>query len=215
MGWRAAGWAAAALLVAGYAVLAHYAASAPNPGLFEACVFIVPLMAFALVAAWRSPHRVAWLALWLAASAALFLVRDRLAASTQWVLLLQNLGFNAMLCLVFGRTLVPGSKPLVSRFAEMVHGPLSPLLTRYTRGVTWAWVTYFALSLVVSMALFVFASHTAWSTFVNLLSLPLLGAMFALEYLVRSMMIPRSERSGFFSAVNAYRQFQRKSAKPH
>lgn len=210
----ALGWAAAGLLVVAYAILAHHAASAPQPGLFEAGVFVVPLMAFALLPAWRSPHRAGWLGLWLAACGALFLARDQLAASTHWLLLVQHVGINAMLCLVFGRTLAPGARPMVSLLAEMVHGPLTPRLVRYTRAVTWAWVGYFALTAGTSMLLFTLAPNAVWSAFVNLLSLPLLGAMFAGEYLVRCLLIPRSERSGFFSAMSAYRQFQRRPDKP-
>jgi uncharacterized membrane protein len=210
------GWAGAAIGCAAYAVLAHYAASAPAPGLFEACVFIVPLMAFALVVAWRSPRRGWWLALWFAAGCALWLARDRLAAGTQWVLLLQHVGINAMLCLGFGRTLAPGSVPLVSRMAAIVHGVLSPRLVRYTRAVTWAWTLFFGATAVLSVLLFALAPATLWSAFVNLLSLPLLAAMFGGEYLVRMLAIPREERSSFFQAVGAYREFaRRKNAGPH
>ncbi|MEP6789732.1 MAG: hypothetical protein ABI907_00085 [Ramlibacter sp.] len=213
LSWQTLGWAAAALAVVAYAVLAHRAASAPAPGLFEAAVFIVPLMAFALLPAWRSPHRGWWLALWLAGWVALWLARDRVAAGTQWVLLLQHVGINGLLCIAFGRTLAPGEKPMVSRFAEIVHGPLSPLLQRYTRAVTWAWVAYFALTAAVSVILFAWAAQATWSAFVNLLSLPLLGGMFAGEYLVRMAVVPRSERSGLFSAVNAWRQHRRNAGK--
>ena len=199
----------------GYAVVAHKAASASAPGLFEASVFILPLMAFAAVLAWRSPRRKLWLALWLAAGFGLYLLRDRLAASTQWVLLLQHVGIYLMLCLGFGRTLAPGATPLISRLATMVHGALSPLLLRYTRGATWAWVVYFGLTATASVLLFALAPAAVWSAFVNLLSLPLLAAMFAGEYLVRLVVVPRSERSGFFQAVTAYREFSgRKPARP-
>lgn len=205
-------WAGTAVLCVAYAVLAHRAASAPAPGLFEAAVFIVPLLAFALMLAWRSLRRAWWLLLWLLALAALFLVRDRLAASTQWVLLAQHVGLNLALCLAFGRTLAQGSIPLISRFAEIVHGSLSPRLVRYTRSVTWAWVAYFGLTALASLLLFALAPAATWSAFVNLLSLPLLVAMFVGEFLVRSLVIPRAERSGFFQAVAAYREFARRKA---
>ena len=213
--WQIFGWAGLGIGFVGYAVLAHQAASAPSPGLFEASVFIVPLMAFAAVLAWRSPRRGLWLTLWLAGGFALFLLRDRLAAGTQWVLLLQHVGIHLMLCLGFGRTLAPGATPLISRLAAMVHGTLSPLLVRYTRAVTWAWVVYFGLTATVSVLLFALAPAAVWSAFVNLLSLPLLAAMFAGEYLVRLLVVPRSERSGFLQAVTAYRQFSgRKPVEP-
>ena len=213
--WRAVGWIALAAGVVAYAVLAHRAASTPAPGWFEAAVFIVPLMAFAGMLAWRSERRALWLTLWFLSCAALLLARDRLGAGTQWVLLLQHAGFNAALGLSFGRTLAPGAEPLISRLATLVHGPLSPLLVRYTRRATWAWVIYFACTAAASVLLFALAPAPVWSAFVNLLSLPLLGAMFAGEYLVRTLVIPRAERSGFFQAVAAWRQFsQRKPVEP-
>lgn len=173
-------------------------------------------MGFALVLAWRSAQRAAWFAVWLAAVAGLWLARGQLAASTHWVLLLQHVGMNAMLGLVFGRTLVPGVTPLVSRFARVVHGTLSPLLTRYTRRVTWAWVLFFGLTSLVSVLLFAFAPLALWSAFVNLLSLPLLVAMFVGEYAVRLWVVPRAERSGFLQALGSWREYtQNKADKPH
>lgn len=214
--WRVLAGAFAVVGCVAYALVAHHAASAPEPGLLEAAVFIVPLMGFALLLAWRSAHRAAWLAVWLAAVAGLWLARGQLAASTHWVLLLQHVGMNTMLGLVFGRTLAPGATPLVSRFARVVHGTLSPLLTRYTRQVTWAWVVFFGLTAGVSVLLFAFAPLAIWSAFVNLLSLPLLGAMFVGEYAVRLWVIPRAERSGFLQAIGSWRQFDRnKAGKPH
>lgn len=205
--WRVLGWAGAALGCIAYALLGHQAASSTAPGLFEAAVFIVPMMAFGLVLAWRSPQRPWWMLLWLACAGALFLARGKLGASTQWVLLAQQVGINAMLCLGFGRTLAPGAVPLISRFARIVHGELSPRLVRYTRSATWAWVIYFALNVLVSLLLFALAPPAVWSAFVNLLSLPLLGAMFAGEFLVRCLVIPADERGGFFKSVAAYREF--------
>ncbi len=211
--WRAVGWLAAALGCIAYAVLAHWAATSRTPGLFEALVFILPLMALALALAWRSRHRLAWVAAWIGCAAGLFAARDLLPAGTHWVMLAQHVGINMALCLGFGRTLSPGMKPLVSRMAELVHGDLSPRLVRYTRQVTWAWTLFFALTSLVSLLLFALAPAAVWSAFVNLLSLPLLGAMFIGEYLVRIAVIPRSERSGFLQAMAAYRQFSARKAK--
>jgi len=211
--WQALGWVLVALGCVAYALLAHRAASSPAPGLFEAGVFIVPLMAVAALFAWRSDHRRAWLALWLLALAALFMLRDRLAAGTAWVLLLQHVGINLLLGLAFGRTLAAGQVPLLTRLARMVHGDAtSPRVLAYTRSATWAWVAYFVLTSLASLLLFALAPAAVWSAFVNLLSLPLLAAMFAGEFAVRVLCIPRSERSGFVESMLAYRRFSRDKA---
>ena len=214
--WRFFSGAAAVLGCIAYAILAHHAASAPAPGLFEACVFIVPLMAVALALAWRSPSRTWWLLGWAVTAGALWAVRDRLGAGTQWVLLVQHVVINAALCLGFGRTLARESTPLIARLAQMVHGELSPRLVRYTRGATIAWTLFFALTALLSMLLFALAPAAVWSGYVNLLSLPLLAAMFAGEYIARVLLIPREERSGFFEAVALYRRFSRdRNPRPH
>ena len=202
-----AGWITVAVCCGLYAVLAHRSTSAALPGWFEALVVSAPLLAVALVMAWRSGRRAAWMALWVAAVAVILVGAQALPDGTLWLVLLQNVGINAAMGLAFGRTLAPGSVPLVSRFAQVVHGTLSPRLAASTRSVTLAWVVYFALTTVVSLVLFFCAPSALWSGFVNLLSLPLLGAMFAGEYMVRLVVIPAQERTGFFQAVAAYRKF--------
>lgn len=172
-------------------------------------------MGLALLAAWRSAHRAVWMTAWLSVCAGLWLGRGELGAGTQWVLLVQHVAINAALCFGFGKTLAPNSEPLISRFAKIVHGQLSPRLARYTRGATVAWTLFFGLTALLSVLLFAMAPAPVWSGFVNLLSLPLLGAMFVGEYIARLVLIPRAERSGFLEAVNAYRQFsRRKGARP-
>ncbi|QJW84164.1 hypothetical protein HK414_10540 [Ramlibacter terrae] len=76
-----AGAAAVAGPVA-YALVSHHAASAAHPGLLEAVILIGPVMAFALLVAWRAPARAAWLCLWLVAAAGLVLARDRVFAGS-------------------------------------------------------------------------------------------------------------------------------------
>lgn len=213
--WRTLRWVIAGCLCIGYAILANRAASASAPGFFEAAVIVSPLLVLGLLLAWRSERRTLWLALWLAAGVGLLLAGHFVAAGTRWILLLEHAGINAWLCVGFGRTLAPGAKPLISRLAEIVHGPLTPRLARYTRNATRAWAIYFGLTATASVLLFALAPPPVWSAFVTLLSVPLLAAMFAGEYLVRSLVIPRAERAGFFESVAAYRQFAQRRPKSH
>jgi uncharacterized membrane protein len=83
---------------------------------------------------------------------------------------------------VFGASLAPGRKPIITVLAEASRGPLPPILLRYTRRVTWAWCLFCAGQLVVSWLLLEFAPVTLWSAFVNLCNLPLLAAMFCGEF---------------------------------
>jgi len=205
-------WAAIAGACLAYAVLSHLAAADPHPDLWDAAVAMAPLVLLAAVLAWRSPHRLWMLALCLAGAAILYATSAWLVQHYNWVFLLQHAGIQALLGLAFARTLRSGQLPMVSRFAAVIHGPLSPALARYTRQVTWAWTLYFSVMTGLSLLLFWLAPVAVWSAFANLLNLPLLILMFAGEYVVRLCLLAPSDRAGPLEAIRAYRQAG--SAKP-
>ena len=68
-----------------------------------------------------------------------------------------SLGFVPPLVLLwlavfFGRTLRPGEVPLIERVARIGKPDLSPVLCRYTRGLTAAWCAYFVVGAVLTVA---------------------------------------------------------------
>ncbi|MES2385767.1 MAG: hypothetical protein V4593_14555 [Pseudomonadota bacterium] len=199
-------WAAIAGFCIAYSVLSHFAAADPNPDLFDAAVAMAPPLALGAVLAWRSAHRLWMLLLCLGVCAALYASRHWLVQHFNWVFLLQHAGMQGLLGLAFGRSLRAGQVPMVSRFAAVIHGSLSPALERYTRQVTWAWTLYFSLMTSLSLLLFWLAPVAVWSVFANLLNLPLLILMFAAEYGARVVLLPASDRSGPLEAIRAWRQ---------
>lgn len=203
---RGVRWAAIAAVCAAYPVLAHLASADPHPDRLDAAVAIAPLIALALVLAWRSPQRPWMLLLCLAGFALLYAVSGWLVQHYNWVFLLQHAGMQALLGLAFARTLRAGQQPMVSRFAAIIHGSLSPALARYTRQVTWAWTLYFAVMTTLSLLLFWLAPVSVWSAFANLLNLPLLVVMFSAEYAARLLLLAPSDRAGPLDAIRAYRQ---------
>ncbi len=203
---QACRWAAVIALGLAYSVLAHLAAASSAPNLPGALVAIVPLLGLALVMAWRASQRLVMLGLWLAACAMLYGMSGWLLAHYIWVFFLQHAGMYALLCAAFGRSLQGGQTPMISRFARIVHGSLSPALVRYTRSVTWAWTLYFGGIAALSLLLFWLAPIAAWSAFANLLGIPLLVLMFAGEYAVRCYVLPAADRAGPLDAIRAYRQ---------
>lgn len=201
-------WVAVIALGIAYSVLSHVAAASEVPGLLDALVAIVPLAGVALVMAWRTPSRpirAALLALCMAAGALLYAASDWLVAHFSWIFLLQHAGMHALLGVAFGRTLLAGATPMISRFARIVHGTLSPALVRYTRSVTLAWTWYFGAMATLSLLLFWLAPLRTWSVFANLLGAPLLVLMFAGEYAVRRLVLPACDRAGPIEAIRAWR----------
>lgn len=207
-------WAVIAAFCVAYPVLSHLAAADPHPDLFDAAVAIVPLLALAVLLAWRSPQRPWLLLACLAGSVALYAVSDWLVQHFNWIFLLQHAGIQALLGMTFGRSLRAGQVPMVSRFAAVVHGDLSPALARYTRQVTWAWTLYFAVMTTLSLLLFWLAPVAVWSVFANLLNLPLLILMFTAEYGARLYFLAPSDRAGPLEAIRAYRHAGSRAAPP-
>jgi uncharacterized membrane protein len=95
---------------------------------------------------------------------------------------------------VFGISLLPGHEPIATYFARQIHGPIAPAIIRYTRWATSAWCAFFLLQLLGSAILILAAPIVWWSTFVNILNIPLLLGMFLVERLARPFLLADAPR---------------------
>jgi uncharacterized membrane protein len=193
--------AAVVLFFVGYAVLSHYSNSNAQAQDLGAVLAFAPLLVIGVALVWRSSGI---LIAALAAAAAGLTLREfwpLFAQNFSLAVLIQQCGFYSILAFSFARTLTKGRVPLCTQFADKIHGPLSPLELRYTRGVTLAWVVFFLLNVAASILLFAFAPSRIWSLFVNFLSAPLVLLMFAAEYAVRRRVLPQVRRSGGLMAT--------------
>jgi uncharacterized membrane protein len=95
--------------------------------------------------------------------------------------LLVNLG----LLWLFGRTLLPGRKPLITALAERARGVLEPRVTHYTRRVTQAWTLFIALLGVETLLLALWASPELWVLFAYGLNYVFIMVFFFAEYAFR------------------------------
>jgi uncharacterized membrane protein len=118
-----------------------------------------------------------------------------------WFYFLQHVAMFAALATWFGASLRPGREALVTRFARAAEGSLSPEGLSYTRAVTLAWSLFCAAMAAASVVLYLGAPVEAWSLFANLLSLPLVGAMFVAEFMVRTRVCPELSRGGLLRGV--------------
>ena len=98
---------------------------------------------------------------------------------------LPSIVLNLMLAGVFGATLRQGETPLIVRIAEFDDGVLAPQFARYLRALTQAWAIFFVTMAGLSLVLILYAPFEWWSLFVNVLMWPLVGMMFAVEWMVR------------------------------
>jgi uncharacterized membrane protein len=198
-------WIGVASLIAGYALLVHHVNVAGRPSLLGAALAVLPMFGFGLALVLSAASRWGGVA-FLGASAWVSGQWWPLIASHAGVLFyLQDVGLVLVLAMGFGRSLLPGQKPLCVGFAEMLHGgKLAPDHERYARRVTVAWTLYFALLALVSTLLFFLAPLPIWSFYANFLVLPLIGLMFVGEFLARRIVLPQAATGGAFGGLRAY-----------
>jgi len=182
---RAAGFASKVLAVASilaYQVLVHFAIASGTGDPIRVALLAAPVV---LVASWillRSPNRAVWVLI-IAAAVSVTVVLGQSAAALYGVP--HAAGYLFMLWL-FGRTLLGAREPFITRLARQAYGGAMPAWREvYTRRLTAAWCLFFAAQLLASALLLALASAEEWSFFINVLNLPLIALMFAVDYVYR------------------------------
>lgn len=114
--------------------------------------------------------------------------------------------FIALAAWLFGRTLVGGRVPLITRIVEGLYAqaqmPMTPALHRYTRQLTVAWAWMLSVLALANLALALCAvpsgvlaqlgyvpslsvTDEQWSLFANVLNYGIVGLFFFIEYQLR------------------------------
>jgi uncharacterized membrane protein len=199
---RRYGWIA--VLVIGYAVLAHVSNSTPGAKPLGAALAIAPPLALGLGIAWRSPYRLFAMLLIGLLTVLIWTQWQLLERNYSLLYLLEDAGLYALLSIAFARSLGRNHVPLCTSWAALVHRPLPDSIARYTRKATAAWALFFALIATVSLVLYLCAPLRIWSAFSNFATLPLVGMMFIGEYTVRRRALPAAQRTGLWASVRVY-----------
>jgi len=183
---------AGGVLLVSYALLVHYSNLGTAPPMLGAVLALAPLLLVLFSWLYRLRWRGVALPLVLGACAwLLWRLWPQIEQHFDWIYLCQQCALYAALAAAFGRTLLPAQVPLCTRWAALVHGPLSPETLRYTRAVTLLWTLFFAAVVAATVLLYLYARHSVWSLFVNFLILPAALLLFALEFLWRRRSLPQ------------------------
>ena len=102
-----------------------------------------------------------------------------------WLLLLLPSATQAAFGLTFLRSLA--GTPLVEHFARMVKPALSPDERAHCRFWTGVWGGYLMLLAAIGPVLARFASLAIWTLYTGVLCYALIGALFAVEYVIRKI----------------------------
>ncbi|MGD9942723.1 MAG: hypothetical protein AB7L76_23635 [Burkholderiaceae bacterium] len=196
--------AASAAALLAYALLAHRFTVGDDRSLISYLFAAGSLGAMAVAAGWATRWRWPLLAATLLALAAGGALQAQQALDPKWIYLAQHAGINALLGLMFGRSLLPGREPLVTRLALLVQGELPAGMPGYTRSVTWAWTLFFAAMTLASLGLFLFGPMAWWSVLANFLTLPAVALMFAAEYAIRLQRFPDYTHASLLDGVRAF-----------
>ena len=134
-----------------------------------------------------------------------------LVAAVPLALYLPPIVIPALLAWVFARTLLPGRKPLIVRFAEEVMGRYDPEpeLARYMRGLTWFWTLLLAALALQALLLALLASPVTWSLFANGINYLIVVAAFVGEFALRCWRFGVPERPSEFWLRLAQTDFRR------
>ena len=198
-----------------YIAASHWLMTGAKPSPWNVVLVLAPMLAAIALGAWRAGQRPLALlaALSVAALCAQATWTRPLSASVLY--LAQHVGINLFLAVGFGGTLRRGNTPLITTLAARVHRNFTPDMAVYTRKVTLAWVVYFVVMALVSLALYAWAPFDTWALFANVLTPVAVVAMFGGEYWLRYQLHPEFERATMADAVRSYMHNDKKIAPAH
>jgi uncharacterized membrane protein len=141
----------------------------------------------------RSGQALAWLVL-----ALIGMVAGYATATGQRALVnyLPQILIGLFLMVVFGRTLRPGSVPLITRIAAAMRKGASEVPIRYTRGVTILWVAMFVLLVLEGVLLALFAPHFSFGR-VSAVTYAMIIIVMVGEYSFHTWRYPNPAQRGF------------------
>lgn len=194
-------------LAVGYPLLAH--AGVWLNSLYLQCFALVWLLFSMLSGALLRKRAWAWLS-FVVGSAALYLLT--LHGDGMYALYLPPIAIPIFILWLFGRSLLTGATPLVSRFAESMRGePLPDVLRAYTRRVTQLWCVIAACLTLSAIGTALWARPETWSLVTNVLHYVAMGAVFILEFAYRKIRYADLEPWGLMQYLQRLRHIRLRS----
>lgn len=126
-----------------------------------------------------------------------------------YVIYMPSIVISLMMCWLFGRTLLPGNEPIITKFSRIISKDIVPETIEYTRLLTWLWCGFFAFVVIESIALALFTSMETWSFFINVLNYVFIMIFFIGEIIYRRYRLKRNFSVVSFLKALATADYQR------
>jgi uncharacterized membrane protein len=205
------------LIIAGYVFLSHAAlASHTADSIWRQLALFMLLSSITVLSCWAIATLLAYARIGVVARRILttlagasivcagLLYWPVLLARLDWIYLIEHAVTNGAMCWFFAHTLFGERTPIITTLARAIHPDLPEKVVHYTRQVTIAWATFFAVQIMVSLLIFNLGSIKAWSFFANILNWPLVVLMFVVEYSFRRRVDPDFQHATIKQSIDAY-----------
>jgi len=183
------GWLSAAIagVLVLYPVLVYFGIGRFGPSAVAVLLIAVCLLRL-LVLRIRGERTFATRQVALITAGAVVLAAASLVLGKPDAMLYYPVFMNATFCFLFSWSLV--SPPsAIERIARLREPDLSPAGVRYTRRVTIAWVVFFIANGSIALYTVLFAPLATWALYNGFIAYLLIGAMFGVEFLIRSIVL--------------------------
>jgi uncharacterized membrane protein len=201
------------VLLTVWAFLAHTSSSGQGSADLSVLLGVAPIVTALGLLFWRNRHPLLTSCVMLAMLGGIAWLWPTLRENIALLFFIQHLGTNLALATLFGRSLIGGGEALITQLAKAVHqSELSERKYLHTRKATLVWTLFFLSNAAISAILWLFAPPAVWSVFANLLSTPLLAAMFIGEHIWRAKTLPPEERPSLVQVASAYRMRNQRKA---
>lgn len=130
--------------------------------------------------------------------------------NNQLIIFLPPILIPLAMAYVFGKTLIGNQLAFITDMAQKIR--MEPLIERevkYTRTITYLWLTFFILIAIEALALAYFSDMETWSYVTNFVNYILIAVFFIVEYVIRRIVLSEIEHLSFIGFIKKLIYVQR------
>ncbi len=180
-----------------YPFIVHFCIAYDKPGI--AAIYLTTLFASLTLLKFRQKQAGSG---FLFATLTVVFLLVNLSAYSNWIVYTLPIVLFSGFIYIFGNSLKPGNTPYITQMAQLIREePLDPIVEKYTRAVTIAWIILFVILALVSILLLLYTPLYIWSYVTNFVNYLLITTFFVVEYSIRRIYLQHINHMGFLSFI--------------